>query len=190
MNGFIAVVMTVAALLADLLLGNYGCTPCLTVFVLFHTSECVSVRFAAVLALLSGTALDLAYGRPGAVTPLSMTAALFAGRLVFGATGGSVRDRKFVDVLLPGAAMGVVMSLGEIMVIRSGGSWFDALCTVLSGALFGLLECAAVLALLDAVTGFLGLRGLLSAAPGAADRRLPRRRQRRVRAANMVRRRR
>lgn len=190
MSGFIAIVTTAAALLADLLLGNYGCTPYLTVFAIFHASECVSARFAAVLTLIAGTVLDLAYGRTGAVTPLAMTAALFAGRMVFSATGGSVRDRKFSDVLLPGAVMGVVMSLGEITVSRIGGSWFDALCTVLSGALFGLLECAAVLAVLDAMTGFLGLRGFLYAAPGVTDRRLPRRRPRRVRAANMVRRRR
>ena len=190
MSCFIETVMAVAALLADLLLGNYGCTPYLTVFVIFHASECVSVRFAAVLALLAGTAFDLAYCRSGAATALLMTAALFAGRLVFSATCGASRDRKFTDVLLPGAVIGVAMSLGEIMVSRGGISWLDALCTILSGALFGSFECAAVLAILDAVAGFLGLRGFLFAAPERRDRQLPRRRPHRVRAVNLVRRRR
>ena len=177
-----------AALLADLLLGNYGCTPYLTVFVVFHASEFVSVRFAAVLALLAGTAFDLAYGRTGAVTPLLMTAALFSGRLAFDATGGPARDRKFSDVLLPGAVMGVVMSLGEVMVGRGENSWLYAVCTILSGAFFGLLECAAVLTLLDAVAGSLGVRGFLSGAPGRTDRRVSHRRIRRVRAVSIGRR--
>ena len=190
MSGFIEIVMAAAALLTDLLLGNYGCTPYLTVFVIFHASECVSLRFAVVLALLTGTVFDLAYSRYWMVTPLLMTAALFAGHLVFSTTGGSERDRSFSDVLFPGAVMGVVMSLGELLVIRGGDSWLEALCGVLSGALFGLLECAAVLAVLDAVAGFLGLRGFMHSAPGQRDRRLPRRRPRRVRAVNMVRRKR
>ena len=75
MSRFIEIVALAAALLADLLFGNYGCTPYLTVFVVFHASECVSVRFAAVLALLAGTAFDLAYGRYGMVTPPSSRAA-------------------------------------------------------------------------------------------------------------------
>ena len=157
---------------------------------IFHASECVSEGFAAVLALLAGTAFDIAYGRSGMVTPLVMTAAFFAGRLVFGATGGTSRDRDLSDVLLPGAVMGVVMSLGEIMVVRGGDSWLYALCTILSGALFGLLECAAAVAILDAVAGFLGVRGFLLSAPGRRDRQLPRRRPRRVRAVSMVRRKR
>ena len=190
MSGFIEIVAGVAALLADLLLGNYGCTPYLTIFVIFHASECVSVRFAAVLALLAGMAFDLVYCRSGMATALLMTAALFAGRTVFSATAGADRDRSFVSVLLPGAAMGVVMSLGEIMVSRGGGSWPDALCAVLSGALSGLLECVAVLAILDAVSGFLGLRGVLRPVPGQTERRLPRRRTHRVRATNVMRRRR
>ena len=190
MSRFIETVMAATALLTDLLLGNYGCTPYLTIFVIFHASECVSLRFATVLALLAGTAFDLAYGRSWAVTPLLMTAALYSGHLVFAAAAGPVRDRKLADVLLPGAVMGVVMSLGEIVVSRGGSSWLDAICAVLSGALSGVLECVAVLALLDAVAGFLGLRSFLSPEPGRRDRQLPRRRTRRVRAVNIVRRKR
>ena len=190
MSRFVEIVMAAAALLADFLLGNYGCTPYLTLFVIFHASECVSAGFAAVLALVFGTAFDLAYGRHGMVTPLAMTAAFFAGRFVFGATGGASRDRDLSDVLLPGAVMGVVMSLSEILVRRGGSSWLDALCTILSGALFGMLECAAVVTILDAVAGFLGVRGFLLSVPGRRDRQLPRRRPRRVRAVSMVRRKR
>ena len=190
MRCFIEIFMVVSALLGDLLLGNYGCTPCLTIFVIFHASECVSVHFAAVLALLAGTAVDLVYCRHGAVTAPLMTAALFAGRLVFGATGRAEGDRSIADVLLPGAVMGVIMSLGEILVRSGGASWLDASCTILSGALFGALECAAVLALLDAVSGFLGVRGFMRPEPGRVDRSLPRRRTARVRAVNMGRRRR
>lgn len=190
MNRFIEIFMVAAALLADLLLGNYGCTPCLTIFVIFHASESVSVRFAAVLALLIGTAVDLIYCRHSAVTPLLMTAALFSGRLVFGTAGGAERDRGIVDALLPGAVMGVVMSLGEILMQSGGRSWLDGLCAIISGALFGALECAAVLALLDAVSGFLGLRMVIRHDPKRRGRSLPRRQPRRVRAANITRRRR
>ena len=189
MSRFIEIFMVAAALLADLLLGNYGCTPCLTVFVIFRASESVSVRFAVVLTLLTGTAVDLIYCRSGAVTPLLMTAALFAGRLVFGAVGAE-RDRGFADALLPGAVMGIVMSLGEILMQPGGRSWLDLSCTIVSGALFGALECVAVLALLDAVSGFLGLNMVIRRDPRRRDRSLPRRQTRRVRAANIMRRRR
>ena len=188
MSGFVEIVMLLAALLADLLLGNYGCTPFLTVFVVFHASECVSVRFAAALALAAGVGADLLYCRSAAVMPLLMTAALFSGRIALGVVRSE--GRGVFGLLFPGAVMGFVMSFGEILVRSFEFSWFDALCTVVSGAFFGALECVVMLSLLDAVAGALGLPRFTPLPGSGSSRELPRRRTHRVRAASMIRRRR
>ena len=80
-------VMLFAALLADFWLGCYGFVPCFAIYVLFHASRSVSLRFATVAALLVGMATDLVYCRRGAVSPLWFTLALYAGCL-----GGYGRD--------------------------------------------------------------------------------------------------
>ena len=80
MRVVIELVMLFAALLTDVLLGNYGFSPCLSMFVLFHSSRCVSLRFATVGALVLGTLIDLCYNRAAAGTAFWYVFALYAGQ--------------------------------------------------------------------------------------------------------------
>ena len=80
MGAVIELVMLFAALLTDVLLGNYGFAPCLTMFVLFHSSRCVSLRFATIGSLILGTLIDLWYDRAASGTPLWYVLALYAGQ--------------------------------------------------------------------------------------------------------------
>lgn len=181
-----------AALLADLLLGNYGFTPCLALFVLFHASVCVSLRFGIVEALIAGVVTDLLYSRASAWTPVLFTAALLAGRAALFRRDGE-KSRGVLSALLPGAAIGAVMALGELPPTLNGignGGWFDVTCRLSSGVSSGALSAVLVLTVMDALNRFLGLPGFFRpAGPGldfSSDGR--KRRVRRVRAANMVRR--
>ncbi len=183
-------VMIVAALLVDLLLGNYGFTPYLVLFVLFHASECVSVRFAVIMALLTGLVIDTVYCRGISGTPLLLTVALISGRMVlFRREGESTGE--VAKVFVPGALMGLLLAAGEMTaVLRSASGWSLAgeLCRLVSGAVFGALELAAVLVIMDFLSGFLGLPRFFRTAKSRLNVHAPRRRRRRVRAGSMVRR--
>lgn len=180
----VEVFAVVAALLADLLLGNYGCTPCLTVFVLFHASQCVSERFAAVLALLAGVTVDLLYCRHSAWTPVLFVAALFAGRA---ALLRRENGRNAVSMLLSGAVMGTVLALGEMISAGISG-WNESLCRLSSGLLFGALGALLMLTALDLLRGYLGLANSSRPVKSQLSSEGQKRRVRQVRAANMGRR--
>ena len=169
--GYCVEIFAVAtALLADMLLGNYGCTPFLTVFVLFHSSQCISERFAIVAALVAGAAVDLSYCRASAWTPVLFVSALAAGRAVMASRNGE-RSRSAASSLLSGAVMGAVLALGEMIPASRGenSGWFDALCRLCSGIFWGTLEAPAVLTILDALRRYLGLPGFFG--PGSDTRR-------------------
>ena len=187
MGVVIECVMLFAALLADLLLGNYGFTPNLTMFVLFHSSRCVSLRFATVGALLLGTLIDLVYCRASLSTPMWYVLALYAGNaaLFRRESDGSGR---FLRISLAGAAVGGVLTLRWILRsgIEPGWGYFGAAVDLGSGAAAGILKFASVVLVEDFICAYLGVGGFFKddsavAGPSSGGRR----RLRQVRAEKM-----
>ena len=183
MGAVIEFVMLFAALLADLLLGNYGFTPNLTMFVLFHSSRCVSLRFAAAGALVCGTLIDLLYCRPTSSTALWYVLALCAGNAALFRRDGDGSGR-FPRIALGGAAVGGVLTLRWIFRsgIGSGWEYFGAAVDLVSGAAAGILKLALVVLVEDFVCGYLGVRGFFGNDRAAASPGGRRRRPRQVRA--------
>lgn len=181
-------VMLFAALLADVLLGNFGFAPCLTVFVLFHASRSVSLRFATVGALLLGTLIDLLYCRESSGTPLWYVLALYAGQAALfrredGGTGRALR------IFFSGAAIGGVLTLRWILFSEDGsGSWYFGMALdLISGAAAGVLKLALVVLIGDFVCNYLGVRGFFPRErDGVGSSAKGRRRFRRVRAEKVT----
>ena len=176
-------VMLFAALLADLLLGNYGFVPNFTMFVLFHSSRSVSLRFATVGALVIGTFIDLVYCRPFLVTPLWYVLALYAGHaaLFRRENDGS---GKVLRISLAGATVGVVLTLRWVIASGAGNGWgyLGAAIDLVFGAA-GILKLGLVTLVVDFICGYLGVGGFFksdSTVAGPSDN--GRRRYRRVRA--------
>lgn len=168
-------VMLFAALLADLWLGNYGFVPCLAIYVLFHASRSVSMRFAVVAALFIGMATDIVYCRPGSVSPLWFTAALYAGSLGgYGEEGDEGSGRVF-RVIFSGGLIGIVLTISRMVVGAAPASVSGAAVDLLIGALAGVLKLVLTVLLLDLVCSYLGVRGFFppegSGRPGASLRR-------------------
>ena len=187
MGVVIECVMLFAALLADLLLGNYGFTPCLTMYVLFHSSRCVSLRFAAVGALVLGTLIDLLYCRASLSTALWYILALCAGHaaLFRRESDGSGR---LLRISLAGAAIGGVLALRWILsaAIISREGYFEAAIDLVCGAAAGILKLALVVMAEDFICVYLGVGGFFkgdSVVVGASGG--GRRRLRQVRAEKM-----
>ena len=152
-------VMLFAALLADFWLGCYGFVPCFAIYVLFHASRSVSLRFATVAALLVGMVTDLVYCRGGAVSPLWFTLALYAGS---------------------------VLTIYRQVVGVSPASISGAAADLAVGALAGILKLALTVLLIDLVCAYLGVRGFFPPESGSRAGRTLRRRRRRVRAVNVA----
>lgn len=184
MGVVIECVMLFAALLTDLLLGNYGFAPCFAMFVLFHSSRSVSLRFATVGALVFGTLTDLVYCRPSLVTPLWYILALYAGHaaLFRRESDGSGRVLR---VALAGAAVGFVLTLRWIISLGIGSGWgyVGAAVDLAFGTAAGMLKLGLVILVGDFICGYLGVGGFFksdSAVAGSSGG--GRRRLRRVRA--------
>ena len=187
MGVLIECVMLFAALLADLLLGNYGFAPCLTMFVIFHSSRCVSLRFATVAGLAVGTLIDLVYCREVSGTPLWYMIALYSGELALTGRGNSASDRV-LRVVLPGAAIGGVLTLRWLIVAESDRGWLrlGAALDLVVGVAGGILKLALVVLAADALCAYLGVRGFLPRESGNAGPRRSNRRVRRVRAEKVM----
>ena len=180
-------VMLFAALLTDLLLGNYGFMPCFTMFVLFHSSRCVSLRFAMVGALVLGTLTDLLYCRPSLATPLWYVLALYAGHAALFRRENDGSGR-ILRVSLAGGAVGVVLTLRWIIAQweGSGGEYLGAAIDLVFGAAAGILKLGLVILVADFVCGYLGVGGFFkgdSVVAGTSGD--GRRRLRRVRAESV-----
>ena len=181
-------VMLFAAMLADLWLGNYGLLPCFTVYVLFHASRSVSLRFATVAALFLGILIDAVYCRWSSASPLWFTVALYAG---WGCLGKSDRDDEGSDrvfrVIFSGAAIGIVLTVYRFAAgagaFRAGLS--GAAVDLLAGALSGVLKLTLTVLLLDLICNYLGVRGFFPPDTGGRSGANLRRRRRRVRAVNV-----
>jgi cell shape-determining protein MreD len=177
-------VMLFAALLADFLLGNFGFVPCFTVFVLFHSSRCVSLRFATVGALVLGTLIDLAYCRETSGTPLWFVLALYAGHAALFRRESDGSGHAY-RIALAGAAVGGVLTLYWIVCTgrEPGWGYLGMLVDLVFGALIGVVKLALVVVVGDFVCGFLGVRGFFPPEHGVAGSpERGRRRYRRVRA--------
>ena len=187
MGVVIELVMLFAALLTDVLLGNYGFSPCLSVFVLFHSSRCVSLRFATVGSLVIGTLIDLLYDRAASGTPLWYVLALYAGQAALFRRDNDGTGRV-MRVVLPGTAVGAVLTLRWMLNGGPDPEWkywsiaFDRA----SGAAAGVLKLALVVLVTDFLCGYLGVRGFFMRereVPGVSEG--GRRRLRRVGAAKV-----
>ena len=177
-------VMLFAALLTDLLLGNYGFVPCFTMFVLFHSSRSVSLRFATVGALVLGTFTDLVYCRPSLVTPLWYILALYAGHaaLFRRESDGSGR---ILRVTLAGATIGFVLTLRWVIALGIGSGWscVGAAVDIVFGTAAGVFKLGLVILVEDFICGYLGVGGFFKNDSSVAGRSGDgRRRLRRVRA--------
>ena len=187
MGVLIECVMLFAALLADLLLGNYGFAPSLTMYVLFHSTRCVSLRFATVAGLVLGTLIDFLYCREASGTPLWYMLALYSGEL---ALAGCEKDDsgRVWRVVLPGAAIGGVLTLRWLIVAESDYGWLHlgALLDLVSGTAGGILKLVMVVLLEDSLCGYLGIKGFFPRKSNAPGARRPNRRVRRVRAEKVM----
>ena len=184
MGAVIELVMLLAALLTDVLFGNYGFSPCFAMFVLFHSSRCVSLRFATVGTLMLGTVVDLAYDRAASGTPLWYVLALYAGQAALFRRDDDGTGRV-VRVVLPGAAIGAVLTLRWVLNAGLDPDWkyWGVALDLATGAAAGVIKLALVVLVTDFICGYLGVRGFF-----AREREVPgvseggRRRLRRVRA--------
>lgn len=184
MGAVIELVMLFAALLTDVLLGNYGFAPCLTMFVLFHSSRCVSLRFATIGSLILGTLIDLWYDRAASGTPLWYVLALYAGQAALFRRDDDGTGRV-MRVVLPGAAVGAVLTLRWMLNAGLDPEWkyWSIAFDLLSGAAAGVLKLALVVLVTDFICGYLGVRGFFvreREVPGVSEG--GRRRLRQVRA--------
>jgi len=181
MGVVIEFVMLFAALLTDVLLGNYGFSPCLSMFVLFHSSRCVSLRFATVGALVLGTLIDLWYNRAAAGTALWYVLALYAGQAALFRRDDDGAGRV-TRVVLPGAAVGLVLTLRWLFCSGAGFAYWGIAFDLVSGAAAGVLKLTLVVLVTDFICDYLGVRGFFAREkelPGVANGR---RRLRQVRA--------
>lgn len=188
MGAAVECVMLFAALLTDLLLGNFGFAPCFTIFVLFHSSRCVSLRFATVGALVLGTLIDLVYCRETSGTPLWFVLALYAGHgaLFRREDDGSGPAKRIV---LAGAAVGGVMTLRWVLAAEyePGLGYLWTAVDLVFGAAAGVLKLLVVVLAEDFVCKYLGVRGFFPQERGSADAAgRGRRRFRRVRAEKVA----
>jgi len=184
MGAVVELVMLFAALLTDVLLGNYGFSPCFAMFVLFHSSRCVSLRFATVGALILGTVVDLAYDRAASGTPLWYVLALYAGQAALFRRDDDGTGRV-MRVVLPGAAVGAVLTLRWMLSAGLEPSWtyWGIALDLISGAAAGVLKLTMVVLVTDFICNYLGGRGFFARereARGVSEN--GRRRLRRVRA--------
>ena len=159
MGVVIECLMLFAALLADLLLGNCGFMPCLAMFVLFHASQCVSPRFAAVAALAVGTFIDLAYCRESLWTPLWYILALYAGQAAIFRREDDDTGH-FLRIVFAGAAVGGVPSLRRVLIAGGDAEWGYAgmACDIIAGAAVGVLKLFLVVMTGDLICSYLGVR--------------------------------
>ena len=186
MGVLIECVMLFAALLADVLLGNFGFAPCLTVFVLLHASRSVSLRFATVAALALGTLTDLLYCRESSGTPLWHVLALYAGQAAMFRREDDGSGRA-LRICFAGAAVGGVLTLRWILFAGDGSGYFGMALDLVSGAAAGVLKLALVVLLGDFVCNYLGVRGFFPRErDGVGNSAKGRRRFRRVRAEKVA----
>jgi len=189
MGVVIECLMLFAALLADLLLGNCGFMPCLAMFVLFHASQCVSLRFATVAALTVGTLIDLAYCRESLWTPFWYIMALYAGQAAIFRRGNDETGR-FLRIVFAGAAVGGVLSLRRVLIGGSDVGWGYAgmACDIIAGAAVGVLKMFLVVMAGDLICSYLGVREFFPRGRKASysDSGGGRRRFRRVRAEKVA----
>ncbi|MBQ6353319.1 MAG: hypothetical protein IJJ28_08635 [Lentisphaeria bacterium] len=188
MNTLIASVMLFAALLADLWLGNYGLTPFLAVYVLFHASRSVSLTYATAAALLLGIVVDLVYCRGSSGSPLAFMLALYAGRLALFRRAGTGAER-WLQVILAGGALGMVLTLYRMLAAGGAQAWtrFGAALDLSLGVASGVLKLALTVLLLDFCCGYLGLPGFFPPElRNGKNSNAGRSRRRRVLAANVA----
>lgn len=184
MVAVIECVMLFFALLGEVWLGSYGFAPCFTVFVLFHASRTLSLRFAVPAALVVGTVTDLLYGRPEAVTPFWYVLALYAGHAAMFRRENDASGRA-LQIALAGAAVGAVTTLRWMWsagYVRSWG-WIGVALDLFAGAFGGVLKLALTVLILDFLCTYMGAGGFFPPVRGAADKP---RRPRRVRAEKVA----
>ena len=186
MSCLLASVMLFAALLADLWVGNYGLTPCLTVYVLFHSSRSVSLGYATVAGLFIGGAIDLIYCRWSSGTPFMVMLSLYAGQLALFRRDES-GEARWLSVVAAGAAIGAVLTLYSLATGNFGTSWSGPLVALdlVFGILGGILKLALAVLLLDFLYGYLGLPGFFPP-ERASGKKSAARSRRRVRAGNVA----
>lgn len=159
MGVVIECLMLFAALLTDFLLGNYGFMPCLAMFVLFHASQCVSLRFATVAALVVGTLIDLVYCRASLWTPLWYILALYAGQAAIFRREDEDTGH-FLRIVFAGAAVGGVLSLRRVVIAWGSVEWgvVGMACDIVAGAAIGVLKLFLVVMIGDLICSYLGVR--------------------------------
>ena len=186
MGVLVEFVMLFAALVIELLLGSFGFVPCLTMFVIFHSSRCVSLRFATVAGLAVGVLIDLVYCRDASGTPLWYMIALYSGELVLIRCEKDGASRP-LRVVLPGAAIGGVLTLRWLIAARDPGAGYAMMALdLVSGMAGGILKLALTVLIADPLCGYLGARGYLPPLGVPAGSGKPNRRVRRVRAEKVM----
>ena len=186
MGVLIECVMLLAALLTDMLLGNFGFAPCFVMFVLFHSSRCVSLRFATVAGLALGLLTDLLYCRDSSGTPFWYMLALYSGVLALHTREKS--PGRALRIVLPGAAIGGVLTLRWILVTESAPGWgfLGPALDLMLGAAGGVLKLALAVLAEDFLCEYLGVRGFFRRGKDARGLGRPSRRVRRVRAEKVM----
>lgn len=189
MRAVVETAMLFAALLADVLLGNRGFSPCLTMFVLFHASRCVSLRFATVGALFLGVVIDALYCRTALRTPLWYVLALYAGQAVSFRLDDDGLGRA-LQIVQPGAAIGGVLALRQLSDAwpELGAGYWSIAFELLFGVVSGVLKLTLAVLATDIVCERLGVRGYFprEREGGDVSERGGRRRIRRVRAEKVM----
>lgn len=110
MKLFLLITLTLFAVLPEMLCGNLGIAPGLTLFIVIYISGSCGGNYGAASAVLSGLLLDGIYGRPfPAMTILSLACAGAAALLLCG------EKRQLPFVVICGAAAGFANALLQII---------------------------------------------------------------------------
>ena len=149
------------AVLLDLWIGSIGAMPMFSCYCACHWAGVSGAATGLVAALISGTLIDLVYGRLTPVTLWLLPAAVLAAFLAMPVP--DVRRGFPRSVLLPGAAAGAVIGFGRWLApICFGASPVETLHLaelLIWSITFGAFFFAAIVWVLDLLFGFLGVTG-------------------------------
>ena len=108
MYSVFAVLLAIAALLAELLCGALGATPPFLAITVFYRSRTQSVSAAVTAALFWGTVQDLVLGRDFLYTPFKLLTILLLLQLIH-----SKPYRQLPEAMIPGAVLGIMTTFAN-----------------------------------------------------------------------------
>ena len=166
MKIFFIVTTLLAALLADLLIGNFGFSVSLTAGTLLYFSGSFGLKHTLPAAVAAGVFLDMCYARPEAFSAAALLAATAAG--MYFMPSREYRNSLVRSLPVGAAAEGVlVLANAAALSCIYGKTGYPSgiLAHLTTSMLFGTLCFPGLVILFDAVATMLNLPRYLASAP-------------------------